>query len=127
LVGVEVPDLGADRNGDVEVGAGLTGHVAPAAGLAVRGLEAPLHAEVCERVEPLARHEIDAAAAAAVAAVRPAPRDELLAAKADRAVAAATGLDANLRFVDEFHGRTGRRAPRAGAACPRTGGRENAV
>ena len=62
-----------------------------------------LHAEVRERVDAFARDEIDAAAVAAVAAVRPAARNELLAPEAHAAAAAGAGLDANVGFIDEFH------------------------
>ena len=60
-------------------------------------------AEVRQRVQPLPRDQVDVAAVAAVAAVRPAERDELLAAKADHAAAAVAGLHLDRGFVDELH------------------------
>ena len=86
-----------------EIGARRAGHVLARAAAAALGAKPPLHAEVRERVDALARDEIDAAAVAAVAAVRTAARDELLAPKADAAAAAGAGLDANVGFIDEFH------------------------
>src|SRR5690606_11696405 len=65
--------------------------------------EPPLDAEVRERVHAFLRDEIDATAPAAVASVGAALRDVLLTAKADRAVAAAAGLDAYISLVDELH------------------------
>ena len=103
LAGVEIVHLGALGHLDVEIGAGLAGHVLARAAAAALGAKPPLHAEVRERVDALARDEIDAAAVAAVAAVRAAARDELLAPKAHAAAAAGTGLDANVGFIDEFH------------------------
>ena len=61
-------------------------------------------AEIDQGVEVLVGHQPDAAAVAAVAAVRAAERDELLAAEADAAVAAVAGDDLDFGFVDEFHG-----------------------
>src|SRR5690606_18705238 len=104
LAGIEIDDLGADRHRDEEIRARRPGHVPAAARLTVLGLESPLDAKVRERVQAFLRDEIDAAARTAVTAVGAALRDELLAAKADRAVAAAAGFDANIGLVDELHG-----------------------
>ena len=60
-------------------------------------------AVIGERVQSFAPDEIDVAAVAAVAAVRPTERDEFLAPERQRAVAAAAGLDAYGDFIDEFH------------------------
>src|SRR5690606_16552070 len=60
--------------------------------------------EVDQGVEVLRRFQPHAAAVAAVAAVRPAERDELLAPESDAAVAAVSGGDGDFGFVDEFHG-----------------------
>src|SRR5690606_22586507 len=92
------------RHIDVKIGARGAGHVLPRPAAAVLGLETPLHAEIGERVDTLARDQVDAAAVAAVAAVGPAARNELLTPEAHTPVAAAAGLDMNVRFVDEFHG-----------------------
>ena len=86
-----------------EVGARRSGHVLARAAAAALGAKPALHAEIGERIDALARDEIDATAVAAVAAVRAAARNELLAAKADAAAAAGAGLDANIRLIDEFH------------------------
>src|SRR5690606_34191225 len=104
LLGVDVADLGPFRDLDVEIGARGTRHVLARTAAAVLGLEAPLHAEVRKRVDAFARDEINTATVAAVAAVRAAARNELLAPEAHATVAAAAGLDIDVRFVDEFHG-----------------------
>src|SRR5690606_35530968 len=118
LVGVEIEDLRADRHGDEQIGARRAGHVPAAARLAALGLEAPLDTEVRERAHAFLRDQIDAPAGAAVAPVGAALRDVLLAAKADRAVAAAAGLDANISLVDELHDWSSLQDP--GAGRPRT-------
>src|SRR5262249_29032988 len=79
FAGVEVADLRALRDLDQKVRAGRAGHVLAGAAAAALGAESAPHAEVGERVHALARDEIDAAAVAAVATVRPAARDEFLA------------------------------------------------
>ena len=47
---------------------------------------------------------VHGAADAAVAAVGPAARNELLTAEAERPAAAVTGLNVDVDFVDELHG-----------------------
>src|SRR6185295_16599313 len=105
FAGIEVADLRALRHLDQEVGARRAGHILPRAAAASLGAESTPHAEVGKRVHAFARYEIDAAAVAAVAAVRAAARDELLAAEAHAAVAAGASLHTDVRFVDKFHGR----------------------
>ena len=68
------------------------------------GLEMLLVAVVDERVEPVDAFDQDVAAAAAVAAVRPAELDELLAPERDAARPAVAGADVDLGLVEEFHG-----------------------
>ena len=104
LVGGDVDDLGADRHADGHVLAGLAVHLPAHAVLAALGAELALVAEVDQGVEVLVGLDPDAAAVAAVAAVRAAERDELLAPEADAAVAAAAGEHGDDCFVDEFHG-----------------------
>ena len=103
LAGVEIVDLGPFGHLDVEVGARRPRHVLARAAAAALGAKPPLHSEVGERIDALARHEIDTAAVAAVAAIRTAARDELFAPEADGAAPAGAGLDANVGFIDEFH------------------------
>src|SRR3546814_7075937 len=55
-------------------------------------------------VEVLRRLQPHAAAVAAIAAIGPAERDELLAPETDAAVAAVSGSDGDFGFVDQFHG-----------------------
>src|SRR3546814_10932549 len=61
-------------------------------------------AEVDQGVEVLRRLQPHAAAAAAIAAIGPAERDELLAPETDAAVAAVSGSDGDFGFVDQLHG-----------------------
>src|SRR4029079_1341301 len=82
LVVALLVDLRADGNFERDVGAGLTGAERAFALCAIARLEGFLEAEVEERVEIGAGHEIDAATVPAVAAVRAAARHELLAAEA---------------------------------------------
>ncbi len=79
-------------------------HVAAAARLAVFGAERALDAEIDQRVDAFARAERDAAAVAAVAAIRTTEGHELLAAETHAAAAAVAGLDLDACFIDEFHG-----------------------
>ena len=62
-----------------------------------------LVAIVDQRVQPVDRLDPDVAAAAAVAAVRPAELDELLAAERHRAGAAVAGAYVDFRLVEKFH------------------------
>jgi hypothetical protein len=104
LVGLGVVDHRAHRHDDLEVGTALAAAVGAAARLAVRRLEGAPVAEVGQRVESLVRDEVDAAAVAAVTAVRAPERDELLATEAHHAAPAVAGLDLDRGFVDELHG-----------------------
>ena len=79
------------------------GLVAAHAVLALAGLEVLLIAVVDQCVEAVDAFGIDVAAAPAVAAVRPAELDELLAPERDGAVAAVAGADKDLGLVEEFH------------------------
>ena len=74
---------------------------APFAVAAARRGKLGREAEVNEGVAVGIGDQIDRAALAAVAAIRPAARDELLAAEAERAAAAVSGRDVNVDFVDE--------------------------
>ncbi len=82
----------------------LTGALAPHATLPALGEEMLLVAEIDQRVQPVDRLGPDIAALAAVAAVRPAELDVLLAAKRHRAVAARAGPDVDLGEIEKFHG-----------------------
>ena len=63
-----------------------------------------LIAVVDQRVEAIDRLDDDIAAAAAIAAVRPAEFEEFLAAKRDRTRAAIAGADIDLGLIEKFHG-----------------------
>ena len=73
------------------------------AGPAVLCREVLLVAIVDQRVQPRDRGHHDVAAVPAVAAVRPAELDELLAAERDAAVPAVAGADVHLGFIKKFH------------------------
>ena len=103
FVGHDVVHYGADRHDDDLVVATLAVHLPAHAVLAALGAELGLVAEVDQRVEVLVGHQPDTAAIAAVAAIRATQRYELLAAKADAAVAAIACADLDFGFVDEFH------------------------
>ncbi len=100
---VFVADLGADRHFQHRVGTVGAGHVAAPAGGAGGCLEMLLVAEVDERVEVFDRLDPYVAALAAVAAVRSAELDELLAAEVHAAIAAVAGAHIDLGLVEELH------------------------
>lgn len=91
---------GTDRHHDDAVFATLAISLPAHAVLAALRLERALMAEIDQRVDVFVGHDPDAAAVAAVTAIRPAKRDELLAAKADTAIAAIAGGDQDFCFVD---------------------------
>src|SRR5699024_8499831 len=82
------------------------------AALATRGLEAPLVAEVDQGVEILIGLQPDAAAVAAVTAIRSALGNELLPPETHAAIAALAGGYGDFGFVYEFHGKSGSRGMR---------------
>ena len=96
-------DLGADRDLDDEIVAAGAGAVGAGAALAARGAEMLGVAKVDQGVEAGHRLEDDVAALAAVAAVRSAEFDELLAPEADRAGAAGARADEDLGLVEKMH------------------------
>ena len=101
---VLVEDLGADRHAHQDVlGLGAGAHLAHAV-MAAPHLEMLLVAVVDQRVEVGHRLDHDVAALAAVAAVRPAELDELLAMKADAPGTAVAAFHEDLGFIEEFHG-----------------------
>ena len=91
------PERDADRD-VAAVGAVLE---AAAAGLAVFGAALGIVEDARERIDVLVAGEEDVAAAAAVAAVRPAERHKRLAAERHRAVATPAGADEHLNLVDK--------------------------
>ena len=96
-------DLRAGRHLQHDVGALGAGAVAAHAVNAGLGLEMLLVAIVDQGVQPVDRLDPDVAAAAAVAAVRSAELDELLAPERDAAGAAVAGADEDLGLVEKFH------------------------
>jgi hypothetical protein len=69
--------------------------------LTALGRELWMKAEVDEGVDVRAGDDVDRAAVTAVAATRPAARDELLAAERQAAAPAVTRFDVDFYFVDE--------------------------
>src|SRR5262245_60075009 len=69
-------------------------------------------AELQKRILVGRSHQDHIAAAAAIAAARPAPRDELLAAERKAAVTAIAGLHQNSGFIEKQHGAGGLASPR---------------
>src|SRR3546814_10218379 len=88
--------LGADRDDDGGVLAALAVALLAHAVLAALRAEPLLVAEVDQGVEVLRRLQPHAAAVAAIAAIGPAERDELLAPETDAAVAAVSGSDGEI-------------------------------
>ena len=102
----------------VPIGTGITtsGAAAPVRSLpgAVAALRRPEMlrvAEIDQRIEVLGRDEHDVAALAAIAAVRPAELDELLAPKRHHAVPAIAGAEVDLRLIKELHNTTPKPSP----------------
>ena len=87
-----------------EIAAVMSGAIRSLTVLAALGAELRMEAVGDERVLVETRDEVDRTAVSAVAAVRSAPRDALLAAKAQAAVAAAARFDLDVDLVDEHGG-----------------------
>jgi len=102
LVGF-VENLGAGGNPQHHRFSGGAGAVGPHAVMADLRLEMLLIAVVDQRVEVGHGFDDHVAAAAAVAAVRPAILDEFLAPEADRAGAAVAALEEDLGLIEKFH------------------------
>jgi hypothetical protein len=100
---VFLEDLGSHGHPQHDVVAILAGALPAHAGLAVLREEMLLIAKVDQRVQPLDRLGPDIAATPAVAAVRPAVFDELLAPETDAAPAARTRADMHLGKIEELH------------------------
>jgi hypothetical protein len=99
LVAPLFEDLGPDRHFQRDVRARLAAPRGAFALRAVAGFEHFLESEIEQGIEVGAGDEINAAAVAAVAAVRPAARHELLAAEAEGPLAAVPGRDVDFYFV----------------------------
>ncbi len=103
FIGGHVDDHGADRHGDDHVFATLAIGLAAHAVLAALRLEDAVMAEVDQGVQVFVGADPHAAARTAVAAVRAAERNELLATEANAAVAAVAGEHFDFCFVYQFH------------------------
>lgn len=123
---VLIEHLGAGRDLQHHLVAIAAMTVAPHAVMAGPGLEVLLVAEVDQGVQALDRLDPDVAAPAAVAAVRSAIFDELLAPERHRPRPAIAGADIDLALVEKFHRGWGsvwtwldqRHDSRHGPACP---------
>jgi hypothetical protein len=108
-----IANHGADRHAKLDVATGTPVFVGARAPAAVfRAVDARI-AVIDERIDIAIGPRPDAAAAAAVAAIGSAARHVLLAPKARHAVAAAAGMNFDLRLVDELHAAraTNKKAP----------------
>src|SRR6185437_12786298 len=103
LSGVGIADAGSGGHRNQQILAAATGTVPTRSGLAMRGLESALNAEVRESIEARGRAQPHAATGAAIATIRSAARDEFLAPEARAAAAAVAGLNLNQGLVDELH------------------------
>ena len=103
LAGIDILHDSTQRYVDVEVITGPAGLVPAGTGLAVLRFELPRDAKIRQRIHRVIGNEIDAAAMPAVAAIRAAALDVLLAAEAKTAIATVAGHDPDCCFVDEFH------------------------
>src|SRR5690606_2647548 len=101
---VLVQDLGPQGHLQHDVLARAAGLLAAHAGLAGPGEEMLLVAVVDQGVQPFHRLGPDRSAPAAIAAVRAAEFDELLAPERDAARPAAARADIDFGKVEEFHG-----------------------
>ena len=104
LARVLVMDLRAHRHAQHDVVTALAVLVRAPAVLAAARLVLAGIAEIDQRVDVAIRLGQDGAAPAAIAAIGPTIRDELLAAKRRRPVAASPGDHLDPGLVDEFHG-----------------------
>ena len=103
FAGVEVGDDRADRHAQDDVVAAGAVAVGAAAVFTALADEFAGVAVVDQRVDVAVGYNVDAAATAAVAAVRAAHRDVFFAAESCGTIAAVTGFNVNLCFVDELH------------------------
>ena len=106
FMGVVVIHQGTDRDFDLQVVAGAARHLAPGAAVTIFSAIAALVTEIDESVEAGLGHQINTAAASAIAAIGAAKRNKFLAAKAHRAVATIAGRHMNAYFINKFHRKT---------------------
>ena len=105
LAAVDVINERAERDLNAEI-IGLSTRAAPAhAGPAVARAKQALMAKINQRAEARVRQQIDIAAIAAIAAVRPAFGDEFFPPETQAAVAALARLNPDGRLVNKLHGR----------------------
>ncbi len=100
---VLLEDLGPRRHPQHRVRPARAGAVLAHAVAAGLRLEMLLVAEVDQRVEAVDDFDDDIAAAAAIAAVRPAELDELLAPEGKRPCPAIAGADVDAGLIEELH------------------------
>src|SRR5437773_8071131 len=105
--GLPVRDHRTGRHAQYNVIGALPVALGTAPALAVPRAVNAREAILDEGIDVSVGDRIDAAAAAAVPAVRPSARYVLFAPEAHDAVAALAGVDLDARFVDEFHGACG--------------------
>jgi hypothetical protein len=100
---VAIADDRSDRDAQVDVLGALSGALLAAAALAVLRAEDTVIAIVDQRIDVAVGDRVYASAAPAVAAIRPAARDVLLAPEVDGPVSALAGVDRDARLIDELN------------------------
>ena len=105
--GLRVRDHGAGGHAQHDVIGTFTAALGTAPALTVPRAVDAREAVFDQRIDVSVGDRVDAAAAAAVPAIRPSARHVLFAPEAHDAVAAVAGVDLDARFVDEFHGACG--------------------
>ena len=103
LTRIGIADDGTHRHAQDNVLAARTVAVRPSAVFTVRRKKLTSVLIIHQRIDVAVGFSPDRAAAAAVAAVRTALRNELLAAEASGTIAAFAALNFDIGFVDEFH------------------------
>jgi len=103
LIGICITHDGADWDTHSQVVAAAAVTLPTHAVFTTLGAKMALMAKIDERIQTLIGDQINTAAIAAIAAVRTAERDELLAPKTDATIASAACKDLDSRFIDELH------------------------
>src|SRR5262249_48473453 len=103
LAAVGIANDGADRKAQHDIVCAAPVAIGPAPVFTALRAEDARVAIVDERIEILVRLGMDAAAAAAIPAIRSAAGNESLAAKRCRSIAALAGDDLDACLVEEFH------------------------
>ena len=99
--GFRIPDQGASRNPNLQIGSVLSRAAFALTVRSVGGSVFSLIAEVHQGRHVIIRNKDNASAAAAVSAVRSASRDIFFSVERDRTVSALSGVQMDSRFVNK--------------------------